>query len=60
MELPLLQGGRSKLIGIAVLLLQGGFFIACYLFLNKEAIPIKTRQNVNNSIHVIIGVTPLY
>ena len=36
--------------------LPGGFFIACYLFWNKEANPIKTMQNVSNSIHVIIGI----
>jgi hypothetical protein len=59
MELPLLQRRSVLFFQVAVLLLlQGGFFIACYLSLNKEAIPIKTRQNVKISVQVIIGVTP--
>ena len=36
---------------------KGGFFFAFYLFFNKEARPINTRQNVKISVHVIIGVT---
>ena len=36
---------------------KGGFFFAFYVFFNKEARPINTRQNVKISVHVIIGVT---
>ncbi|MFR6290053.1 MAG: hypothetical protein ACLUKQ_01210, partial [Peptococcaceae bacterium] len=35
-------------------------FLLLYLFLNKEARPISTKQNANNSVHVTIGHHPLF
>ena len=56
MELPLLTR-RSVQSYLKSRPIWAALFFSYYLFLNKEANPISTRQNVNSSDHVTIGVT---
>ena len=57
MELPLLTR-RSVQSYLKSRPIWAALFFSYYLFLNKEANPISTRQNVKISVHVTIGVTP--